>query len=76
MPDWHFEGDSARAHLLAHFKTDTLAGFDVEDMPAGVCAGARCARTQSQALAHVQSLSAERPGQYVLLDPVTRRNLN
>ena len=33
------------------------------------------ARTQSQALAHVQSLSAERPGQYVLLDPVTRRNL-
>ena len=39
---------------------------------------ARCcyaARTQSQALAHVQSLSAERPGQYVLLDPVTRRNL-
>lgn len=33
------------------------------------------ARTQSQALAHVQSLSAERPGQFVLLDPVTRRNL-
>ena len=31
------------------------------------------ARTQSQALA--RSLSAERPGQYVLLDPVTRRNL-
>ena len=79
MPDWHFEGDSARAHLLAHFKTDTLAGFDVEDMPAGVCAAGAllryAARTQSQALAHVQSLSAERPGQYVLLDPVTRRNL-
>ena len=70
---------TARAHLLAHFKTDTLAGFDVEDMPAGVCAAGAllryAARTQSQALAHVQSLSAERPGQYVLLDPVTRRNL-
>ncbi|MGY6271259.1 DNA mismatch repair protein MutS [Achromobacter denitrificans] len=79
VPDWHFEADSARAHLLAHFKTDTLAGFDVEDMPAGVCAAGAllryAARTQSQALAHVQSLSAERPGQYVLLDPVTRRNL-
>ncbi|KAG0773504.1 hypothetical protein G6F22_014824 [Rhizopus arrhizus] len=48
-------------------------------MPAGVCAAGAllryAARTQSQALAHVQSLSAERPGQYVLLDPVTRRNL-
>ncbi|WP_081955181.1 DNA mismatch repair protein MutS [Achromobacter sp. RTa] len=79
VPDWHFEADSARAHLLTHFKTDTLAGFDVEDMPAGVCAAGAllryAARTQSQALAHVQSLSAERPGQYVLLDPVTRRNL-
>ena len=79
VPDWHFEADGARAHLLAHFKTDTLAGFDVEDMPAGVCAAGAllryAARTQSQALAHVQSLSAERPGQYVLLDPVTRRNL-
>ena len=79
VPDWHFEADSARAHLLAHFKTDTLAGFDVEDMPAGVCAAGAllryAARTQSQALAHVQTLSAERPGQFVLLDPVTRRNL-
>ena len=47
-------------------------------MPAGVCAAGACcyaARTQSQALAHAASLSAERPGQYVLLDPVTRRNL-
>ncbi|CAB3703275.1 DNA mismatch repair protein MutS [Achromobacter insolitus] len=79
VPDWHFEADSARAHLLAHFKTDTLAGFDIEDMPAGICAAGAllryAARTQSQALTHVQSLSAERPGQYVLLDPVTRRNL-
>jgi DNA mismatch repair protein MutS len=79
VPDWHFELDGARAHLLAHFKTDTLAGFDAEDMPAGVCAAGAllryAARTQSQALAHVQQLTAERPGLYVVLDPVTRRNL-
>jgi len=79
VPDWHFEGDGARGQLLAHFKTDTLAGFDVEDMPAAVCAAGAllryAARTQSQTLAHVQQLTAERPGQYVLLDPVTRRNL-
>jgi len=79
VPDWHFEGDGARAHLLAHFKTDSLAGFDVEDMPAAVCAAGAllryAARTQSQALSHVQQITAERPGQYVAMDPVTRRNL-
>jgi DNA mismatch repair protein MutS len=79
VPDWHFESDGARAHLLAHFRTDTLAGFDVEDMPAGICAAGAllryAARTQSQALSHVQGISVERPGQYVLMDPVTRRNL-
>jgi DNA mismatch repair protein MutS len=79
VPDWHFERDGARAHLLAHFKIDSLASFDVEDMPAGICAAGAllryAARTQSQALAHVQQLQAERTGLYVALDPVTRRNL-
>lgn len=79
VPDWHFDSDGARAHLLAHFKTDTLSGFDVDDMPVAVCAAGAllryAARTQSQALAHIQTLSVDRPGQYVLMDPVTRRNL-
>ncbi|WP_440588289.1 DNA mismatch repair protein MutS [Bordetella genomosp. 1] len=79
VPDWHFEADGARGHLLAHFKTDSLAGFDVEDMPVAVCAAGAllryAARTQSHALAHVQTISAERAGLYVLMDPVTRRNL-
>jgi len=79
VPDWHFEADNARSQLLAHFGTDSLAGFDIEDMPAAVrAAGALlryAARTQSQSLAHVQTVSADRASQYVLLDPVTRRNL-
>lgn len=79
VPDWHFESDGARAHLLAHFKTDTLSGYDVDDMPAAICAAGAllryAARTQSQALTHVQSMAVDRPGEYVLMDPVTRRNL-
>ncbi|MVW79718.1 DNA mismatch repair protein MutS [Bordetella sp. 02P26C-1] len=79
VPDWHFESDGARAHLLAHFKTDSLSGFDVDDMPAAICAAGAllryAARTQSQALAHVQGMAVDRPGEYVLMDPVTRRNL-
>lgn len=79
VPDWHFEQDGARSHLTAHFGTDSLAGFDVEDMPAGIrAAGALlryAARTQSEALTHVRTIGADRPGQYVTLDPVSRRNL-
>ena len=79
VPDWHFERDGARAHLLAHFGTDDLSGFDVEDMPAAICAAGAllryAARTQSQSLAHIQSLNADRASNYVLMDPVTRRNL-
>lgn len=79
VPEWHFDTDGARAHLTQHFGTDSLAGFDIEDMPSGIrAAGALlryAARTQSAALDHVQTLTAERPGQYVVLDPVSRRNL-
>lgn len=79
VPDWHFENDGARAHLIEHFGTDSLAGFDVEDMPQGIrAAGALlryAARTQAASLAHVQNLQAQRAGQFVILDPVSRRNL-
>ena len=79
VPPWHFEAEQARAHLLAHFRTESLSGFDVEDLPAGLCAAGAllryASRTQSRALSHVQTLSADRASQYVLMDPATRRNL-
>ncbi len=78
-PDWHFEHDGARAQLTGHFGVDNLDGFDVSDLPvAVVAAGALLryvSRTQSQALIHVRQMQADRPAQYVWLDPATRRNL-
>ncbi len=78
-PAWHFESTGATAQLTGHFGIDSLASFDVQDMPVGICAAGALlryvARTQSQALAHVQQLAADRAGQYVVLDPATRRNL-
>src|SRR5690625_1818304 len=78
-PDWHFESEGARAQLTEHFGVDTLDGFDVTDMPLAVAAAGALLRyvhhTQSQALVHVRSLLADRPAQYVWLDPATRRNL-
>lgn len=79
VPPWHFEAEQAQAQLLAHFKTQSLSGFDVDDLPTAICAAGAllryASRTQAQGLAHIQSLSADRASQYVLMDPATRRNL-
>ena len=79
VPPWHFEAEQANAHLLAHFKTQSLSGFDVDDLPTAICAAGAllryASRAQSQALSHIQSLTADRASQYVLMDPATRRNL-
>jgi DNA mismatch repair protein MutS len=79
VPPWHFETEQAQAQLLAHFKTQSLSGFDVDDLPTAICAAGAllryAGRTQAQGLAHIQSLSADRASQYVLMDPATRRNL-
>jgi len=79
VPPWHFEADNAQSQLLTHFKVNTLSGFDIEDMPAGICAAGAllryATRTQTHTLSHVQSIQAERASQFVLMDPATRRNL-
>jgi DNA mismatch repair protein MutS len=79
IPPWHFEAEQAHAHLLAHFKTESLSGFDVDDLPTALCAAGAllryAGRTQAHALSHVQTLVADRASQYVLMDPATRRNL-
>lgn len=79
IPDWHFESDNARHALLSHFAVDSLTSFDLDDVPAAVCAAGALlhyvGQTQSQALSHIQSIRVERPGAYIVLDPVTRKNL-
>jgi len=79
IPPWHFEAEQARATLLSHFKTQSLSGFDIDDLPVAQCAAGAllryASRTQTQALSHIQSLQADRASQYVLMDPQTRRNL-
>ena len=47
--------------------------------PTAICAAGAllryAGRTQAQGLSHIQTLSADRASQYVLMDPATRRNL-
>ena len=64
IPPWHFEAEQAQAHLLAHFKTQSLSGFDIDDMPAAICAAGAllryAGRTQTHALSHIHSIVADR----------------
>ncbi|NYT38650.1 DNA mismatch repair protein MutS [Allopusillimonas soli] len=79
IPDWHFETDGARAVLQQHFGIDSLTSFGLDDVPVATCAAGALlryvSRTQAQSLSHVQSLRVDQPGEYVVLDPATRRNL-
>ncbi|MFA7668261.1 MAG: DNA mismatch repair protein MutS [Burkholderiaceae bacterium] len=79
IPDWHFEADGARHTLESHFKVDTLQGLGLDDLPVARCAAGALlryvSRTQSQALEHIHGIQVDHSGEYVVLDPVTRRNL-
>ena len=78
-PPWLFEPVSARRLLLDQFGTRDLAGFGCESLELGIGA-AGCvldyARTTNRGpLPHVKGLRTERREDTVVLDPVSRRNL-
>ncbi|MBI2754420.1 MAG: DNA mismatch repair protein MutS [Betaproteobacteria bacterium] len=79
FPAWHFDFEAGRSKLLAQLGAASLAGYGCEDLqPAIAACGALleyAKKTQGQALAHVNAVLAERPGQYVRMDAATRRNL-
>ncbi|NYT62090.1 DNA mismatch repair protein MutS [Alcaligenaceae bacterium] len=79
IPDWHFEADGARDVLQRHFAVDSLASFGLADLPLASCAAGALlryvSRTQTQSLSHIQTIRVDQAGGYVVLDPVTRNNL-
>ena len=79
IPDWHFEPDGALHVLETHFKVDGLQALGLADVPVAACAAGALlryvSRTQSQALEHIHGIQVDHGGEYVVLDPVSRRNL-
>lgn len=78
-PDWDFDLDTATRLLTQHFNTHDLAGFGCENMPlalsAAGCLLQYAKETQQSALPHIQSLRVERYEDCVILDAITRKNL-
>ena len=78
-PDWHFESTNAEQTLCTHFAVDSLSAFGLDDYPVALCAAGALLRyvshTQSQSLNHIHKLSVHHSGEFVVLDSVTRKNL-
>jgi DNA mismatch repair protein MutS len=78
-PAWQFDPATGKKRLLEQLGAASLAGFGVEDfeLALGACGALLdyAKKTQGQALAHVNAVTAERASEFVRLDAATRRNL-
>jgi DNA mismatch repair protein MutS len=76
---WQFDLESGNKRLLEQLGAASLAGYGCEDF--GLAIGACGAlldyakKTQGQALAHVNSVRAERAAEFLRMDAASRRNL-
>jgi DNA mismatch repair protein MutS len=79
LDDWIFTEDTARERLFKQFETQTLKGFGVNNLHAGIIAAGAILYyldiTQHTNIAHITSLSRIEEDAYVRLDKFTVRNL-
>ena len=78
-PDWDFDLDSAIRSLKQQFQTDTLNGFGCQGLTSALSA-AGCLlhyakETQFSELPHCQGLRVEQNNDSLILDSISRRNL-
>ncbi len=78
-PSWQFDAGLGARKLCEQLRVANLAGFNAQDLPLAHAAAAAllgyAEHTQSQALAHVQTLVVEKAGDLIDLPPATLRNL-
>lgn len=79
IESWYFDEDKCRQVLMEHFKTNSLSGLGLDDYSIGVVASGAVMQylieTQKISLDHITSIKPYSPGNYMLLDRSTRRNL-
>ena len=80
-PAWHFEPESGARALSAQFGTRDLSGFGIsgklltQTVPAAACLLHYAKETQRASLPHIRSITLEHRDDVIMLDAVTRRNL-
>jgi len=79
IAEWHFQYDSAYRALAEQFSTRDLSGFGCEDMPSAICAAGALLQyvkdTQRKSLPHLTGIRVQQHEDFVVIDAVSRRNL-
>jgi DNA mismatch repair protein MutS len=78
-PDWEFDLHAAQERLTQQFNTRDLSGFGCSELPLAICASGGLLNyvmhNQPDALRHIQTITVEQRQDALILDAVTRRNL-
>ena len=80
-PPWHFDPQSAARALAAQFGTRDLSGFGIageqalRTTPAAACLLHYAKETQRASLPHIRGITLEHRDEVIMLDAITRRNL-
>ena len=79
IPDWVCDPERSKRELLSHFKTNTLQGYGLEDLPLAVAASGAILhylqQTQKGTLTQFRNLQTFDGSKYMSLDVATRRSL-
>jgi DNA mismatch repair protein MutS len=79
LEEWVFDYTYAAERLREHFGTQSLKGFGIEELKLGtIAAGATMhylMETQRARLSHIRRITRYSHGDYIALDPATKRNL-
>lgn len=79
LEEWIFDAQYADDRLREHFGTHSLKGFGIDDTQLGVVAAGGVMHylleTQRARLGHLTRIRRYAPGEYISLDPATKRNL-
>ncbi len=78
-PPWHFDSQSAAQQLAQQFGTRDLSGFGCAHLDTAIgaagCVLQYVSDTQKSQLPHVTGLRVEQPGDALIIDAASRRNL-
>ncbi len=79
LPAWNFDFESSYKALCKQFSTESLFGYDIENLEEAICASGALLTyvksTQNVPLHHIRSISKDEASDNVILDGTAQRNL-
>ncbi len=79
IPDWHFDADLSSRKLCEHFSTQNLDGFGISEYKLSIASAGvlldYAKQTQNSQLPHINNLIYDNQNNYLILDAISRRNL-